>query len=130
MSEYTLNGWLFALEEDIMDIYRHWHSQSEYYAGGDALATALFKGWKPKHVVLLERHWHGGSRHINVYHFELQRGAESVAMPVLGNPYVERLIAEQGLRVVPLSKNRSALAVKTIRPRPSSAVSGLKEVRA
>jgi len=121
MSEYTLNGWLFAVEEDIIDIYRHWHPQSELYAGGDALATAVFLGWKTKDVVLMERRWQGGSRRINIYHFELTLGSESMAMPVVGNPYVERLIIEQGLRVVQLSKNKPQSPVKTIHPRQAPA---------
>lgn len=127
MSEYTHNGWLFAIEEDIIDIYRHWHPQSEVYAGGDALATALFEGWKPKIIVLLEHHWHGGSRRINIYHFELQRGGSTMAMPVLGNPYVERLISEQGLRVVHLSKSRMAAPTKAATPRTNAAAPDRKE---
>ncbi|MBI5667561.1 MAG: hypothetical protein HZC41_06095 [Chloroflexi bacterium] len=127
MSEYTHNGWLFAIEEDIGDIYRHWQPQSEYYAGGDALATALYLGWQASDIVLLERRWQGGSRRINIYHFELSRGDDTMAMPVLGNPYVERLIAEQGLRVAHLSKNKPTLPVKTIRPRVAAPASQTKE---
>lgn len=121
MSEYTRNGWLFAIEEDIGDIYRHWSPQSEDYAGGDALATALYLGWKTKDMVLVERRWQGGSRRINIYHFELTRGSETMAMPILCNPYVERLVLEQGLRLAHLSKNKPALPVKAIRSRSAAA---------
>lgn len=127
MSEYTLNGWLFALEEDIIDIYRHWHPQSQPYAGGDALATAIFLGWKVKDVVLMECRWQGGSRRINIYHFELTRGGDTLAMPVLCNPYVERLVLEQGLRVVHLSKNKPQSPVKTIIPRQAPSSTNSKE---
>ncbi len=129
MTDYTVDNGLFAIEEDFIDTYRHWHPQSEPYAGGDALATALFMGWKSKNIVLLEHHWLGGSRRINIYHFELLHGDQSVAMPVISNPYVERLIVEQGLRVVHLSRSRPVLAVKTMRPRSGSAASVLKDAR-
>lgn len=127
MSEYTHDGWLFAIEEDIGDIYRHWQAQSEYYAGGDALATALYLGWQANDIVLLERRWQGGSRRINIYHFELVREGETMAMPVLGNPFVERLIGEQRLRLVHLSKNKPELPIKTIRPRVAAPLGRSKE---
>ncbi|HEX2906873.1 MAG TPA: hypothetical protein VHO69_08440 [Phototrophicaceae bacterium] len=116
MTDYTLSGWFFAIEEDIIDIYRHWHPQSQEYAGGDALATALFMGWKAKEIILMDRRWHGGgARRVNIYHFELTRGDETLAMPVLGNPYVERVITELGLRVVQLSKHKFPLRFQASR---------------
>lgn len=88
--------------EDIGDVFHHWHGPSQKFAGGDSLMTALFLGWSLKKVVLLEKHWRTGARRMNIYHFELFREDEVMAMPVLANPYVERLIAEQGLEVVAL----------------------------
>lgn len=92
------------LIEDI-GVYRHWHPQSQKFAGGDCLATALFLGWTFNPVVLVDTYWHFGTRQVNVYHFELIRDAETVTMPVLGNPYVDRLIAEHNLEVIPVDRS-------------------------
>lgn len=92
------------LIEDI-GVYRHWHGQSEKFAGGDSLATALFLGWKFNPIVLVDTYWHFGTRQVHVYHFELIRGGETVSMPVLGNPYVERLITQHDLQVMPVDRS-------------------------
>ncbi|GIL14255.1 MAG: hypothetical protein BroJett038_29750 [Chloroflexota bacterium] len=124
MSEYTPRVLDFAIEEDLADIYRHWHFRSQKYAGGDQLATALHLGWQAKEVVLLEKRWLGGARQINIFHFELTRGGDSIAMPVIGNPYVNRLIAEQGLRVVNLSKPAAAPILRRAYRPVTTAVGG------
>ena len=85
--------------EDIM-IYRHWHAESEKYAGGDSLATALFLGWTVDEAVQLEERWYAGTRRVAVYYFDLIRDGEQMTMPVIGNPYVDQLIAHAGLKVV------------------------------
>lgn len=84
--------------EDV-DIYRHWDSKSEKFAGGDALATMLLLGWEFNPLVLVDTYWHFGTRQVHVFHFELLRGDEAMSMPVLGNPYIDRLIATNNLRV-------------------------------
>ncbi len=92
--------------EDILDVYRHWHARSQKYAGGDSLATALYLGWELKPVVFTELHWFSGARHTTIFHFELVRDGETQSMSVIATPYVERLIAEQSLQVVPLSRQK------------------------
>jgi hypothetical protein len=89
--------------EDII-AYRHWHAESEAYAGGDSLATALFLGWTSSDTVHLEEHWYAGTRRVAVYYFELMRDTEKITMPVIGNPYVDRLIATMTLQVIPVGK--------------------------
>jgi hypothetical protein len=90
--------------EDI-GVYRHWHGSSEKFAGGDCLATALFLGWTFNPVVLVDTYWHFGTRQVHVYHFELMRDDETVSMPLLGNPYVDRLIAQHNLEVMPVDRS-------------------------
>lgn len=107
--------------EDV-GIYRHWHAGSERFAGGDSLATALFLGWGLNPVVLVDTYWHFGTRQVNVYHFELLRGGESVAMPVLGNPYVDRLIMQHSLDVIPVDREEQ-LRIKLPVPEPVYAIS-------
>lgn len=81
-------------------LVRHWHAESEPFAGGDCLLTALNKGWEMGERVTADEHWHAGTRCVMVYHFELMRGGEKMTMPVITNPFVERLIAENRLAVV------------------------------
>ncbi len=85
-------------------IVRHWHADSERYAGGDCLLTALHNGWVVSERVIADEHWHAGTRCVMVYYFELTRGDEIMTMPVITNPFVERLMAENALRVIPQRK--------------------------
>jgi hypothetical protein len=89
-----------------MIAYRHWHAESEMFAGGDSLSTALFLGWSIRDTVHLEEHWYAGTRRVAVFYFELTRGDESVTMPVIGNPYIDRLIAMSGVQVVAVGKQQ------------------------
>jgi hypothetical protein len=93
-----------TLIEDI-GVFRHWHAHSQKFAGGDCLATMLFLGWKFNPLVMMDTYWHFGTRQVHVYHFELLRDDESVTMPVIGNPYVDRLIAHHHLEVVPIDRS-------------------------
>ncbi len=87
------------------DMYRHWHADSERYTGGDALNTALDEGWTIKDVVGFQEIHHMGARGTVIYHFELTRGSdEAVTMPVVGNPYVDRLVMLMQFKLVPLAK--------------------------
>jgi hypothetical protein len=79
--------------------YRHWHSHSQTYAGGDCLVTALHLGWVIGEAVLLKVYWNTGGRHIRVYYFELIREEAKLVMPVIANPFVERLIDIYTLQV-------------------------------
>lgn len=94
--------------EDV-DFYRHWHLHSEEYAGGDSLATALMLGWEIKGTVALDIFWCSGSRQVPVYYFRLNRDSETMLMPVLGNPFVARLLLERNLIVVTPEQPRSFL---------------------
>jgi hypothetical protein len=82
-------------------ITRHWHAASERFAGGDSLMTALNGGWQIVPPVVAETHWRAGTRCVMVYTFELKRGAETMTMPVITNPFVERLIADNALPLMP-----------------------------
>ena len=85
---------------DEVDFYRHWHSKSERFAGGDCLATALIQGWVLKVPIVMDVYWCMGSRQVNVYHCDLVRDEERMHMPVLGNPYMDRLIQDMQLPVI------------------------------
>lgn len=85
------------------DIYRHWHAASEHYTGGDALNTALDEGWNISNVVSFQEIQHMGARGTIVYHFDLTRNDEAVTMPVVGNPYVDRLVLLMHFNLVPFA---------------------------
>ena len=96
MLEYFPANWHYAYSS----VVRHWHPASERYAGGDCLRTALNNGWQMILPVVAESHWRAGTRCVMVYVFELRRGAETMTMPVITNPFVERLIADNTLPLV------------------------------
>jgi hypothetical protein len=85
---------------------RHWCPLSQEYAGGDALLTALDRGWQIVGVVFCQEVWHGGSRRIRVYHIDLTRDLTTVRMRVLSNPFVERLLSEESVRVVLMNQRK------------------------
>ncbi len=86
---------------------RHWCSQSERYAGGDALLTYLHDGWKIQGDIFYEEYWHGGARRILIYYFVLTLKDECVTMRVIGNPMIDRLLDELHIRVVPTAAVRA-----------------------
>lgn len=80
---------------------KHWCPASEQFAGGDHLLSALRHGWEIEdNTIYAEQHWKSGTRPITVCHFTLIRDAESMIMPVMSNPFVERFIAEHLITVV------------------------------
>jgi hypothetical protein len=89
------------LEE--ISFFRHWDADSEIYAGGDNLATALYLGWSLGDTVLLKEHWHSVKRCVRVYYFELTHDKTSVVMPVVCNPFVEKLITTSELQIIQLA---------------------------
>lgn len=94
-----------------MAVTQHWSPGSEKYAGGDALVTALHNGWEMNPVVQQKTHWFGGNRGVLIYHVELTRAEEKMVMPVINNPYVDKVICQPGVQVVPMG-NQAAKADK------------------
>jgi hypothetical protein len=84
-------------------LIRHWHAESEKYAGGDALFTALDNGWAIEESVMYEEHWSNGAQCVVVFYFQLKRGGEAMTMPVITNPFVRRMLFEMEAKLV-LSK--------------------------
>jgi len=78
---------------------QHWDPESENFAGGDHLITAITNGWEIQQCVR-RMHWYAGMRGITINHFEFVRGEEAMNMPVINNPYVERFIRFQGIEVI------------------------------
>jgi hypothetical protein len=78
---------------------RHWCPRSEKFTGVDSLLSAISDGWTINHSVLHHQVWRGGTRPVDVYFFELIRGRHIVTMPVISNPWLERVIVEYELQI-------------------------------
>jgi hypothetical protein len=91
-----------------LDVVRHWSAISEPFAGGDALITRLNDGWQLKETVFVEEYWHAGVRLVTIYHFELERDGETEKMPVLSNPYVNRILRDLPVQMRPLAASEAA----------------------
>jgi hypothetical protein len=92
---------------EYMDVTRHWHSQSEKYAGADCLLTALSDGWEADETVYVENIGYLGQRTVPVYHFELTKEGDTCDMAVIDNPYIWRLVQRGGFEVRPLSERNA-----------------------
>ena len=93
-------------------LVRHWHAESEKYTGGDALFTALDNGWEIGDTVLYEEHWNAGAQCVVVYHFQLTQGDETMTMPVITNPFVQRMLAEIDAKLVNSGEKKAVKKVK------------------
>lgn len=101
-----------GLIEDV-DVYRHWHPQSQTFGGGDVLATFMLLGWTLKSAVFVDTYWLFGQRQVRVFHFELVLDGNSMSVPVIGNPFVDRMIAQHDLMLVEVERP-GILSAKTI----------------
>ncbi len=91
--------------EKYTDKYHHWCPQSAKYAGGDHLISALRNGWTfEDNTVYAEQSWKSGSRPVTVYHFVLLHDDETMIMPVISNPFIERFMTERLMTIVYDSK--------------------------
>ena len=93
-------------------LIRHWHAGSESFAGGDALFTALDNGWEVNETVLYEEHWIAGAQCVVVFHFQLTLGHERMTMPVIINPFVQRILPELNVKLVPARERKQVKTVK------------------
>jgi hypothetical protein len=87
---------------EYMDVVQHWHSGSEPYAGGDALVTLLSQGWEMQEDVYVEKREFAGKRSVSVYHVVLERDGQIIKMPVVRNPYINRLLRSGNFNQIPL----------------------------
>jgi hypothetical protein len=87
---------------DYMDVAQHWHAKSEPYAGGDALVTMLAQGWQMQRDVYVENREFAGMRSVSVYHITLERDGQRMTVPVVRNPYINRIIRTGPFRQIPM----------------------------
>ena len=78
---------------------RHWHAGSEAYTGGDSLITAMRNGWQLLNLAYEQSVEVRGGRSVAVLHFQLVQGSDRIVMPILTNPFVERLLIDRKIMV-------------------------------
>ena len=93
------------VQYDEQCLTRHWCPLSEPFTTGDALLTAVHRGWFVKGVIFRQEIWLSDVRRIFVYHVELQYDDQSRKMQVLENPFVERIV-HQLAQVVQLNQRK------------------------
>ena len=86
------------------DVTRHWSPHAGQPGGGDVLVTLFGQGWELRDEVYHEEHWLSGSRPVTIYHMTLERGEETLRVPVFANPFVRSLIHRSGLKSRPVSE--------------------------
>ena len=80
---------------------QYWCPDSETYAAASHLLSALRDDWSlalPR--VRARQTWNSGSRARTLYEFTLLRGSQLMIMPVLSNPFIERYLVQNDIRVI------------------------------
>jgi hypothetical protein len=92
---------------EYMDVVQHWSPDSERFGGGDALVTMMMMGWELNQTVHMEYKHFGGNRRVRIYHCRLSNRTGEMVMPVVHNPYVNRLIRNMQLIVEPYEPGKT-----------------------
>ncbi len=95
--------------EKEQNLGRHWSPTSQAYAPADVLLDRLNSGWMLDTEATVETFYYAGYRRVDVFCFTLRRGTESIEMPVLSNPAVDRLLAENDLTVIEIKSSAQEL---------------------
>jgi hypothetical protein len=77
----------------------HWCPKSQVFAPAHVLLHYIGVGWKPSTSIEVVRFYFRGYRHVDIYHFTLNRNEEHVEMPVLANPVVLNIVEEYKLTI-------------------------------
>jgi len=93
---------------------RHYCPRSEAFTGADSLISKLRQGWTPSGRIYEHKVLFKGSRFTTVYYFELRRDGDMLTMPVVSNPYVQRLVHEMRLQIVRHDQTTAAEAVTAV----------------
>lgn len=90
---------------EYMDVVQHWSPNSEKYAGADSLLTMIYRGWEIKNPIMREERMFAGMRQVSIYHITLERNGERMRMPVIHNPFINRMIASNKIQVIPYKES-------------------------
>jgi len=78
---------------------RHWCPLSERYTGADSLLAAQRNGWRVLQIVYEETIILRGGRSTSIYYFMLIQNSQRIVMPVLNNPFVQRMLAQRKMLI-------------------------------
>lgn len=81
---------------------RHWSARSEAYTGADSLLTAQRLGWQVQGLAYREQFMLSGGRHTTLYHVKLVRGTKNIFMPIVDNPFLQRIFVHYDVKIVPI----------------------------
>lgn len=85
---------------EYMDVTQYWSPVSQPFAGADQLITLLSEGWQMGPTVKREQKQFAIARSVDIFHIELERSGEKIIMPVICNPYIERIISANKMTIV------------------------------
>ena len=83
------------------DTDRHFAPKSEIYTGADSLITAQRNGWRLVNIAYEEAVQMRGGRYTSLYYFKLVRGNEKMVMPIVANPFIERMLMRLKILLLP-----------------------------
>ena len=94
-------GYRIYTHDKFTEQSQHWHAGSESFAAASQLISLIRAGWalESPHVRLRQVD-SGRSRPRAIYDFRLIRGRERLIVPVLSNPFIERYLIQQDIRIV------------------------------
>ena len=88
----------------------HWHPQSQPYASGHQLNSKLNNGWVIDNIVFRTEHRvQVTHRTITFYVVVLIKDGEKLNMPVLANPFVDRVVKEAGVKIFTVERHNKHL---------------------
>lgn len=80
---------------------RHFAPRSEIYTGADSLITAQRNGWRLINIAYEESVQMRGGRYTSLYYFKLVRDSEKMVMPIVANPFIERMLMRLKILLLP-----------------------------
>ena len=80
---------------------RHFAPRSEIYTGADSLITAQRNGWRLVNIAYEEAVQMRGGRYTSLYYFKLIRNNEKMVMPIVGTPFIERMLMRLKILLLP-----------------------------
>ncbi|MEM9951363.1 MAG: hypothetical protein AAF846_07180 [Chloroflexota bacterium] len=86
------------------EVDRHFDPKSEVYTGADSLITAQRNGWKLVNIAYEERVTMRSGRYATLYYFKLTRSDNKMIMPIIANPFIERMLISRRMLIKSLTE--------------------------
>lgn len=86
---------------------RHFSPTSEIYTGADSLLTAQRNGWRLINIAYEEQIEMRGGRYTSLYYFKLTRHDTKMIMPIVGTPFIERMLLNRKMVLLPFPDHKT-----------------------